>query len=224
MKFCHYLLLSFLFSLSFVNSNAQVKDVQLWADFQISHKVSDITSIEWENGLRVNENISEFGFYYSEISTKFKLYKGLSLSGNYRFAAKRKIDDSYSNRHRFSLDLGYKTSFRQFTLSLRSRVQTEFKNVETKPKGSIPESAWRNKIQIKYSLNKKIKPFVSSEFYIPILNSERFELNKLRSSIGFEYKLNKRNSLEPYYLIDYQLNEKNPHRYFVFGISYICSF
>lgn len=224
MKFSRNLLLSFLFSLSFFISKAQIKDAQLWNDIQISHKVSDITTIEWENGFRINENISELGFYYSEISTKLKLYKNFSLSANYRFGLKREIDDLYTKQHRFSLDLGYKTSYRQFTFSLRSRVQTEFKNFQTSQKGSIPESTWRNKIQIKYSLNKRIKPFISSEFYVPILSSERFELNKIRSIVGFEYKFNKRNSIEPYYLIDYQLNKKNPHRYFVFGISYICSF
>ena len=127
MKLRQYLLAILITALICPYSKAQVNDAQLWADFQISHKVSDITSIEWENGMRINENISEFGFYYSEISTKFKLYKGLSLSGNYRFATKRKLDDSFSNRHRFSFDLSYKTSYRQITLSLRSRAQAEFK-------------------------------------------------------------------------------------------------
>jgi hypothetical protein len=204
--------------------SAQTNDAQLWTDIKITHKLSGKINGYAENGLRFSENISEIGTAYSEIGLEYKLLKKLEISGGYRFFSKRKNEDLYSNRHRLNLDLSYKTSYYLFSIQLKTRVEMEYKNILSSNSGMIPEFQWRNKAQLKYNFTKKIKPFFYLEAYLPLSNSEYFEIEKMKYCIGGEYKINKHNSFELYYLYEGQLHQNNPNKFFVTGISYICSF
>jgi hypothetical protein len=210
--------------LCLVDLSAQVNDAQLWADIKLDYKLNKHTSFYAESSLRFTNNISSIGLGYLEVGTEQKLGKMWEVSGGYRFYEKRKKKhDYFSNNHRLNLDLSFKKNFYLFSFQLRTRAEMEYTDIYSSS-GSIPAFQWRNKAQVKYSLTKKIKPFFYMEYYFPLSNSDNFELVKSRYCIGSEYKINKHNSLEIYYLIENQFHQVDPNNSYVTGISYICSF
>jgi hypothetical protein len=210
--------------LSFLKLSAQTNDAQLWADLKLDYKLSSNASIYGQVGSRFSENISKIGMGFTELGADYELNKTWEIGASYRFYSSRKNEDLYSNRHKFNLDLSFKKSFYLLSLKLRTRAQMSFKDIYSSDDGKIPAFEWRNKFELKYKLTKKIKPFFYFECYLPLSNSEPFELTKTKYSLGIEYKINKRNSFEIYYLYQAQQHKNDPDRDFVTGISYICSF
>lgn len=207
-----------------LNLSAQTNDAQLWADLKLEYKLNEESSFYVQSGIRFSENISKIGLAFTEVGGDYELNKTWALGASYRYYLNRKNEDLYSNRHKLNLDLSFKKNYYLLGFKLRTRVQMEYKDFYSSNDGLVPSFEWRNKLELKYKLTKKFKPFVSFECYLPITNSDYFELNKTKYSFGFEYKINKRNSLEIYYLYQQQCNQNNPTRDFVTGISYICSF
>lgn len=206
---------------------AQVNDAQLWSEFKISHKLSSNNTLSADFGLRISENISEIGTAYSELDFEHKLSKMFEISAGYRFFSKRKNEDLYSNRHRLNIDVTFKTNYYLFGFQLRTRGEMEYKNILSSNDGMVPEFTWCNKAELKYNFSKKIKPFFYLESYNSLSESkytQYYDLTKYRCCIGGEYKITKRKSLEFYYLFESELNQKNPERHFITGVSYICTF
>ena len=207
-----------------LNLSAQINDAQLWSDVKFNYKLSKSASFYAESSLRFTNNISSIGLGYLEIGTEYKLGKKWEISGGYRFYEKRKKKhDYFSNNHRLNIDLAFKKNYYLFSFQLRTRAEMEYADIYSSNE-SVPTFKWRNKIQVKYSLTKKIKPFLSLEYYFPLSSSNYFELVKSRYCIGSEYKINRHNSLEIYYLIENQFHQVDPNNNYVTGISYICSF
>jgi len=207
--------------------NAQTNDAQLWTNIKIDHKINSNITAYIDGGLRFNENYSETGTSYSEIGMDFKLNKTWGISGGYRYFSKRKNEDFYSVKHRFNLDVSFKKSYYLFNFQLRSRAEIKYKDIWTSLNGKVPDYQWLNKAQLKYNFNKKIKPY----FYIESYNSlsvsaftQYLDITKMKYCIGFEFKINKRNSFEFFYLIQKEYHQKNPFTDFVTGISYNYSF
>lgn len=206
---------------------AQMNDAQLWTAVNVEHKFTSHINSYIEGGLRFSENITEFGITYSEIGMDYKINKTFELSGGYRYFSKRKNEDFYSIRHRFNLDLSLKKSYYLFNFQLRTRIEMEYKDMYTSVDGLIPEYKWLNKVQLKYNFTKKIKPYFYLESYNSLTTSKHtrnFDIIKMRYCIGAEYKINKHNIIELYYLIENEYHQKNPYNYFVTGISFNHSF
>jgi len=213
--------------LNVLHVSAQVNDAQFWSEVKISHKISRNKTISADFGMRFSENISEIGTAYSEFNFDQKITKNWEISCGYRYSSKRKNEDLYTNRHRANIDLSYKNNYNLFGFKLRTRGVIEFKNIFSSPEGIVPQYSWNNKLEVKYSLLKKVKPFVSLESYLSFSktnNTQQYDITKIRSSLGVEYKINKRQSLEFFYLFEQEFNQKNLERNFVSGINYICSF
>ena len=66
---------------------------------------------------------------------------------------------------------------------------------------------------------KKYEPFVSTEIYYLLDNSGKY-FNRIRYKIGTDYELNKRNTINLFYMIQQELNSKNPVRAFILGLGY----
>lgn len=210
--------------LSLAELSAQTNDAQLWADLTLGHKINSNTSVYGQIGTRFSENVSTLGMGFAEVGADYELNRAWGLGASYRFYSARKNEDRYSNRHKFNLDLSFKQNYYLLSLKIRTRLQMSFKDIYSSDDGKIPAFDWRNKLELKYKLTKKIKPFLYFECYLPLSDSQPFELTKTKYCIGVEYKVNKRNSFEFYYLFQAQQHKNDPDRDFVTGISYICSF
>src|SRR5687768_11202671 len=64
---------------------AQQNDAGLWGSINLEKKLTKKWSLHFSEELRLNENFSELGTAYTELTGEYRINKILSVSGGYRF-------------------------------------------------------------------------------------------------------------------------------------------
>lgn len=218
-----YLLL--FFTCFCITATAQVKDAGLWLGLTIEKKLSAKFAIELTEEARFNENITELGTAFSELGITCKITQGLSAGAAYRFSQRKRLDDFYSLRHRYNIDLAYKFKIKKITITTRGRFQSQYKDVNTSETGSVPSNYLRSKFALKYNSDKKTDPFISIEFF-NLLNdpSGQAFVDNIRYQFGLDHELNKFSSITLSYLINKEVNINNPWTSYITAIGYKYSF
>ncbi len=201
----------------------QTSDAGLWLSINIEKKITPLLSINFDQELRMNENITEAGTIFSDIGISYKINKYLRVSANYRFINKRRMDDSYSNRHRYYFDLMFRKKFKPITISFRTRFQSQYADVYSSKDGKIPQYYSRNKLSIKYDFSKKIQPYISAELFSPLKYPYNVFMDNARYCIGTEYVINRMHTLDFFYLFQKEYKVKNPLSEHIIGIGYSLS-
>jgi len=203
-----------------VSASGQNNDAALWLSVNVEKLLTSKTSVTFTEECRLNENISRAGTVFTDLGISHKLNKTFTVSLNYRFIQRRNLDASYSTRHRFYVDVSGRRKAGKFSFTLRERVQFQIRDYNSSETGRIPEWYLRSKLSVKYSLGRKITPMVSAEVYFQLSNPGNNEIDNLRLAAGFEYEINKRHSIEPYYLIQRELNVNDPVTDYIIGLGY----
>lgn len=204
----------------FSQAKTQVNDAGLWLKLSAEKKITQKFSAQFSHSLRCYENISELGTSFSEIGISYKIIKPLTVAGFYRFSQKKRVDDFYSNSHRYSFYLAYRLKIKQFKISFREQFQSRYKDIGTSEFGSIPKNHLRSKIDLKYDLEKKYTPYVSGELFYEIGEY----IDNMRYKAGVEYEINKFHTIDVSYMIDKEMNVKNPWTNYVIGLGYNLTF
>lgn len=209
--------------------SAQLKDYGIWSSATLEKKYKKF-NLEITGELRTFNNTQDINRMSIQFISTYN-FKFLNLGLGYQFIYFHDIEyNDYQPRQRYIGFLTGKKSFGNFQISLRERVQRTIKDERDriKPDGTYdtykinPEWDWRNRIKFSYYF--KNTPFTTSlsfeSFYI--LNNPDGDnyFNKLRYTLGFDYKLSKKHNLEIYGLIDKDINVKNPIITYVTGIAY----
>lgn len=205
-------------------SNAQYNDAGLWVGFNLEKKITRTTSLLFTQELRMSENISQVGTFFSDFGIARIINKYFSVSFAYRFIEKRKMDATYSSRHRFYMDVVGKYKIKKISLSLRERIQAQIQDYYSSESGHLAQWYLRSKFSMKYRINKKVTPMIAAEFAYQLNNPEGNEFEYMRFTVGVDYAFNKRHSIEPFYLIQQEMHVNNPVTDFISGISYNLSF
>lgn len=215
------------FALYFSSSFAQQsKDAGLWATFTIQHPLSKKINIVVDQEFRLKENYQRINLFYTNIGVDYKFNKSIKLSPTYRAIQKKRLDGSYSYRHRLMLDANLKKKLNKITISERIRYQIEVQDFYTSKKGKLAEQFLRFKTDLKYSLTDRITPYISCELRYQI-RSPRGDgpdynngFHRVRNVLGFEYQINKKNSVNLYYLFQSEFNISTPEGIYILGIAY----
>ena len=77
--------------------------------------------------------------FYTNVGIDYKLNKFIKISPTYRAIQKKRLEGTYSYRHRLMLDVTVKKKFNKFTLSERVRYQAEVQDLYTSKKGKLTE-------------------------------------------------------------------------------------
>lgn len=207
----HFLLVFFsvLFFIPLV-LQAQVNDAGLWTSISLEKKLTKKWSLHFSEELRFNENISELGTAYSELTGEFRLNKILSISAGYRFILKRQVDDFYSTRHRYLVNVNVKNKFGTVSSNFRARFQSEYTDINSSDDGIVPVNYLRTKLSLKYNTSKKYIPYISGETFFHLNGPEGVLMDALRIGAGVEYEFSKRSSIEIGYLIDREIQVNDP--------------
>ncbi|MCB0429558.1 MAG: DUF2490 domain-containing protein [Flavobacteriales bacterium] len=200
--------------------HAQVKDAGLWLQASAKKKLTQSFSVELGQALRWNENVSELGSAFTEIGGSYKLMRRLEASAFYRFGQEREPDNHYSQRHRYYIDLSYKIKFKPLSLVLRERYQSSYNDINRREKGDVAKNYLRSRLTLKYNLEKKYTPYLESEIFYRMDEW----VTKVRFRGGVDYELNKFSSIELFYMINKEVQVKNPWTSFITGVSYSYSF
>lgn len=216
---------SFLFIIiAFIQVNAQVNDACLWSSLNIEKKITPVLSANLNQEFRFNENVSELGVFFTDIGLNYKINKFIRVSGNVRFINNKQLDDSYCKRYRYYFDLSFRQKYKPVVISFRTRFQSQYK-INTEDNATNPIYYNRNKLTIKFDLDKKYSPYVSSELFLPLNKQNDFiMLDNIRYAAGIEYKFNRIHSLDLFYMIDKEVNQVNPLTNYIVGIGYYFTF
>lgn len=204
-----------------------INDAGLWATFNLEKKLNK----HWELGLtqeyRRNENYTQTNLFYTDLSGSYKPVGFIKITVAYRAAQKARLDQTFSFRHRIALDILLKKKFGKTIVSFRQRIQSQVRNVYSSETGTLPQYYAREKLEIKYDLDKPFKPYASVEFGYQLHNPRNIDFNgtwnRVRYSAGFDYKLNEKNSLSLYYLLQRGFNATELQNLYITGIAYTLS-
>ena len=146
-------------------------------------------------------------------------------------------------KHRVSFDVTGSHDFGRFSFSLRERVQythndsttvtrdkyrglqngtlyldeTDSKTIDAKDKWVL-----RSRLQVEYNIShSRFTPYAYAELFNSM--NDGMALDKLRLSIGSEYKINKKNSLKIGYIFNSSNDDDEPKGH-ILGISYTFKF
>lgn len=202
------------------------QDAGMWATLSIQHAINKKINLVIDEEFRLKENYQRINLFYTNIGIDYKVNKFLKISPTYRTIQKKKLDGNYSYRHRLMLDVTVKKKLKKITLSERVRYQIEVQDFYTSKKGKFPEQYLRLKTDIKYDIGKKITPYFSCEFRYQIRNPRGDGpvydngFHRVRNVLGAEYEINKKNSINLYYLYQTEFNISTPESIYILGIGY----
>jgi len=204
--------------------NAQQKDAGLWTSVTVEHQVTRKMSVSVSEQLRMYQNISDINQFFTDLGAQYELSESFRVSLNYRLSSTNE-QTYFKTRHRFYVDLSYRYKLKPLVLGLRQRVQRQVEALKSSENGDVPEWYSRTKFSVKLDLDKKYAPYLSSEIYYVIdnLNEEDNVFDKIRYEAGLDYKFNRRNSLNIFYLIQSDILEKKTVDY-IAGLGYTYSF
>ena len=192
-----------------IQSSYGLDDNQSWTSVGFEKKLPYSFKLQFEQELRLDNQLSTFKQTFSEFSLSYSVFKGFKIEFPFRYMAYKD-----KTKQRVSFSGSYKYSFKPVSLKHRTKYQRTYE------KGEIPEELIRNKLSIMYKLNKKIEPYVSGEF-IQLLNAQNYPLDETRFSFGLTSELPRKNSIKIFYTLKNEDKTKNnPDEIGVFGLSY----
>src|SRR5665811_1306937 len=107
----------------------QVKDAGLWTSAGFEFKVVKKLTASISEEVRFNENISEAGMIITDFGVAYKFDKHFQFAVGYRYSQKRKVEDYYSMRHRFNVDVKYEKKIKPFQIQYRFRFQDQYSDI-----------------------------------------------------------------------------------------------
>lgn len=212
---------------------AQVNDAGLWTSVTLEKKLTQRFSVTISEEARFVENISELGQYFTEAGLAYRFGKneGIRLSTNYRYSNRRRVDDSFSSRHRYNVDLAFRKAFGPIVPIFRTRFQSQYTDYNTSETGKLPQNYSRNKLTLKYDPGKRYEPFISAELFTPLalkggLSNAFDNLNydNMRFAAGLDFEFNERSILNVAYIHDREFNVVNPQRNWITAIGFTYAF
>jgi hypothetical protein len=206
---------------------SQSTDNGFWTSFQIEKEISKKWSVSIEQEVRLKENYTQVDELFTEIDGSYKLLPGLKASLGYRFIEKVDPEKYYVSNlrfgHRFLGELTYKYRYRSLTFVLKTQIESEYKNVYSSDKGTVPGWAWKNKFEIKYRL-MRLEPYTGTElryqFTDPRHPESNFLLNRIWIYAGVDYSLIRNHTIGVYYLLQKEWNLTNAENRYILGIQY----
>ena len=193
----------------FIQCSYGLDDNQSWTSIGFETKLPYSLKLEFEQELRLKDQLSTFNQTFSEVSLSYKVFDGLKIDIPYRYAI---FEDKIKQRLSFSGS--YKYSFKPISLKYRTKFQRTYEKEKT------PEDLIRNKFTFEYKLSKKIEPYVSGELF-HLFNTDNDQFDEYRVSFGISLDLPGKNSMKIFYIFKKEdITKSNPDEVNVFGFNF----
>ncbi len=184
-----------------INLYPQKKDLGIWYGISAEHKFSKKLELDLSSCLRTFDNASGIEEGFLEAGLQYKITGFLSGSASYRITENIEDDDSYHLRHKWFVDLKGSLEPGDFAFSLRLRFQERYKTYFEDENDKLPDSHLRARLKAEYDIPSfRINPYVSAELFCPVFRDPGRTIDKSRVGAGFEYNINKKQSIETEYI------------------------
>jgi len=192
-----------------IQSSYGLDDNQSWTSVGFEKKLPYSFKLQFEQELRLEDQLSTFKQTFSEFSLSYSVFKGFKIEIPFRYMTYKD-----KTKQRVSFGGSYKYSFKPVSLKHRTKYQRTYE------KGEIPEELIRNKFSIMYGLNKKIEPYVSGELF-HLYNTDNDQFDEYRVSLGVAVDLPGKNSIKIFYIYKKEdITKSSPDEVNVFGLGY----
>jgi len=197
-----------IFYLSF-HKTFGIDDNQFWTSVTVEKQLPYSLDLEFEQELRLKNQLSTFSQTFSELSISYKINDRLKIQIPYRYAI---FDEKI--KQRISFGGSYKININPISVKYRTRFQ------RTKEQENDDKDLIRNKITFEYKFDKKIEPFMSGELmHFP--NTEKQTLDGYRISLGFSIDLPHKKSIKIFYIFKKEdLPSLVPEEINIFGLAF----
>jgi len=215
------LLLMLIPQMSSAQTEIVTRDLESWSTISLNKDFSETFSIGFEQSIRMYDNSSLLDQYFTNLDLNFKLNKGFSLTGGFRFLVDRDKDDGdYDNYFRFNGDLNYKHSVKRFDFKYRVRLQTRNELGYSRSEGDYLRNAFRLRAGVRYNIrNWKLDPDFSAEIFRESGKYMPSSFNKYRLSFSTKYKFNKLITLKGFYRFERELGISYPQSTNIVGFN-----
>jgi hypothetical protein len=152
-------------------------------DYNINKKLK----VSGEYRYSLQNDFEAFRSSAAEIGVKYDFNKRLNILGGYRFTTSFKEDN-----HRFFVGIKYNKKWNDFKAALTSKYQysTNSFDPDFMQYYKEPVQFLREEISLDYDIpNTKVSVFIASEIFLKIDSQPYLKWNRMRYSIGGEYKL-----------------------------------
>lgn len=226
--FFHRLWLVFIsFYLLIGSIHAQHSDFGNWNTFSFNKDLSKRLVFNFDQELRIRDNLRRINMLYTNIGTTYKVNKWIRLSGVYRFIAKYKDDNAWGIRHRLYGDLIFKYRPSRFAFGYRCRMQWEWRGRGYGNEfGRVAEIYWRNLFKAGYKVNDLVSPYLGAELRWQLQNPRipyHNGFDRSRFFAGIDLQLTKTQTLGLYYLLQKEWNVIDPETLNIIGIEFAIS-
>lgn len=231
MKICNAIVVLILLSTTVFaqqGTYVEVRDLETWSSLGVKLKLDK----RWEFGLteqlRLKSNSSIVSTYFTELEANYIGWKNFELGGGFRFLRDNDTKGNiqgFENHSRYHLELTYKHKVQRFKLSYRLRFQRKNELGVSEVEGDYPNRYLRLKFGVGYNIKKwKFDPKFSTEIFRHYEKGEQNGFNKIRLTIGTDYKMKKIGTFKLFYRMERELNVFYPKTTNILGLSYVYTF
>lgn len=200
-------------------------DAALWMNIYLEKKINKKIHLHLNQKNRFADNIGRLDVSYADFGITYNFNRHVRVMFDYVFAEKRRLDYSFSNNHQFYGALILRQKLKKFTFSYRNMVTANMQDIYSSYDGRVPVFTDRNKLTVKYELNKRYSFYTAEELYMPFYQAKNKTLSRSRTFAGVFYRLTKDTEFELYFAFQRQLNAFNvTKRVFIYGIGYSWQF
>ncbi|MFN3341587.1 MAG: DUF2490 domain-containing protein [Flavobacteriales bacterium] len=197
---------------------AQSQDAQLWSSFELEKKLDKHNSLHAKYQFRLAENFSRADYTFLDLGYDYSPNKNIDFSAAYCFNIKNNIERGWTPRHQWYANFTYSKKFGDLKIANRNQIQNDIEDA------GRSEGTWfyRNKTQLRYSLNNNLTPFISAEGYLRlgIRPAQENFFYRTRYMLGLNVKLSKHQKLEFSYLLQRQIRKKKPDFIHAYCVTY----
>lgn len=188
------------------------------ADYKISKGLHLSAGLE----LRTRDNFSSIGRVQASLALSYKFTKWLKGSAGYIFMENKNSSAVWKPRHRAYADLTGTLRSGDWRFSLKERLQLTHRSGSNIYQTTPNALASKTRLKVSYKGFGSISPYACAEFRVALndpacsatwdgsaysnysfLGYNDVYLNRVRGSLGAEWKLDKRNSLDFFLLGDW---------------------
>ena len=201
--------------------NKVVSDLGLWTEIKLEKKFLGDFRFNVSQHLRLNNNITDFDNYISEIGLIYNINKNCAIGVNGRYTRNKKYSGLVENNYRYDLDFRYERKLSErLKLFYRLRYQKEFYGSGVfYEEVNYYESEVRNRVKLRWKLNEIHRFYGSGEIFRLTKKSREPYFNQYRLWFGDDI-ISTVGGIDLAFGLEHQLNNSNPYTFYIFKIKY----
>jgi hypothetical protein len=199
----------------------QQTDYGFWSGGTIGYQHTKRLSFEVEGQGRFGQGFSRYNTGLVDVSGRYALNDYLKATVTYRFAHRLRYDDREDLRQRLNTDLQLRLKEGRMKYSFRLRYQAGRRN--TDERNADLREALRFKAKAATKIARKTEGSIAGELFFSDRTGS-YQWSDWRCKAMINRKLNKRSNLDFGYLIQREVNRRNPLLEHMLVVGYNYSF